>query len=117
MAGLSLKSKTILKSVPVVSRSERSKIRALAESLRQEFQPQNPFEQFLYEKLIIDISRLSKLYKYEQTSILNDKNLVSQFDYGRAERFIRYKKSIEQDIKDGYTRLEALKDARSDGFW
>lgn len=105
--------KGFLKKAGAVSRSERSKLRALAEGLRQEFEPQNPYEEFIFEKLLVDIGRLSRLYMFEKSRIFEEERGIGSYIVeGYIDRFIRYKNSIEKDIKDGYARLEALKDAR-----
>jgi len=105
--------KSFLKQTGAITRSERSKLRALAESLRQEFEPQNPFEEFLFEKLLVDFGRLAKLYEFEKKRMFEQENgLKYALQDAEADRFLRYKNSIEKDIKDGYARLEVLKDAR-----
>lgn len=104
--------KSFLKQAGAITRSERSRLRALAESLRREFEPQNPFEEFVFEKLIVDFGRLAKLYEYEKTRMFEQENGFKYSLTGESDRFLRYKNSVEKDIKDGYARLEALKDAR-----
>ena len=96
-----------------LTRAEKNRLRALAESLRREFEPQNPFEEFIFEKLLVDFGRLTKLYEFEKKLILEEEHGIGSYIVeGYIDRFIRYKNSIEKDIKDGYARLEALKDAR-----
>lgn len=105
--------KGILKKVTDLNRGERSKLRALAESLRKEFEPQNPYEEFVFEKLIVDFGRLAKLYEYEKKTVFDEERGVGhEINNGYSDRFIRYKNSIENDIKDGYGRLEELKSYR-----
>lgn len=105
--------KSLLKQAGDITRSEKSKLRVLSQTLRQEFQPQNPFEDFVFEKLLVDFGRLAKLYDYEKTRLFEQENgLRYALQDAEADRFIRYKNSIEKDIKDGYARLEALKNAR-----
>ena len=114
MKGLGMsQNKWLLKKTSAVSRNERSKLRVLAEGLRQEFAPQNPYEDFLFEKLIVDIGRLSKLYEFEKARVFDQENgLRHILQDAESDRFLRYKNSIEQDIKAGYSRLEELKNCR-----
>jgi hypothetical protein len=105
--------KGILRKVTDLSRGERSKLRALAESLKNEFEPQNPYEEFVFEKLIVDFGRLTKLYEFEKKRVFDQEHgLGNYIAESYADRFIRYKNSIEKDIKDGYARLEELKKYR-----
>ena len=112
------RAKSILKQAVVVSRSERLRLRALADSLHREFVPQNPFEQFIFEKLIADGCRLAKIYEYEQKQIFagrgddDESRLRYVLQDSEADRFLRYKNSIEKDIRDGYARLKELKNDR-----
>lgn len=109
-----LKSKRgFLKKALVVTRSEKLKLRALAESLRNEFGPQNPYEEFLFEKLIVDFARLAKLYEFEKKRMFDSEQCLNNaLLNSESDRFIRYKNSIENDIKDGYARLQELSAAR-----
>lgn len=96
-----------------LSRSEKGRLRALAESIRHDFTPQNPLEEFLLEKLLVDFARLMKLYEFEKTRMFEQENgLRHVLQDAEADRFLRYKNSIEKDIKDGYARLESLKAVR-----
>ena len=101
----------LLKKAYVITRSDRSKLRAMAESLWQKFEPRNPYEEFLLEKLIVDLGRLAKLYEYEKKQF-DANELESDLANGYTTPFIRYKNSIEKDIYSGYSRLETIKRTR-----
>lgn len=90
----------------VISRSQKRKLYELTARLREELKPEGQFEEFLFTKLIVDLSRLSKLYEYEQREILQIRDLPSDLNSGVTDRFIRYKKSVEKDIDDAYSRLK-----------
>ncbi len=102
----------LLKKILPVQRSEKRKLQTLALGLREEFNPQTPFEEFLVDKLVVDVCRLSKLYAFEQKSILAKNNLSDNFEYGTTDKFIRYKNNIENDIQNTYKRLKMLKQTR-----
>ncbi len=104
--------KGLLKNACVVTRTDRVKLRTLAVSLREELKPQGVREEFVFEKLILDISRLGKLYAYETKHLLDENRLHNIDD--RMDRFLRFKKAVQKDISDGYKRLEDLKEARFD---
>ena len=106
------KRRGLLKQTLVVERSEKRKLQALALGLREEFDPQTPFEQFLMDKLVVDVFRLSQLYAFEQKSILANNKLSDSFEYGTTDKFIRYKNSIETNIQNTYQRLKVLTSAR-----
>ena len=101
----------LLRKAYVITRSDRSKLRTMAESLWQKFEPRNPYEEFILEKLIVDLGRLAKLYEYEKKQF-DASELESDLANGYTTPFIRYKNSIEKDIYSGYARLEAIKRAR-----
>jgi len=109
-----LQKKGFLKRALAVSRSSRTQLLALAEDLRRELDPQGAFAEFLFEKLMIDLCRLCKIYDYEQRNVYGENcDLKNHFGvYGSSDRFMRYKNSIEKDIFDGRSRLKDLKNDR-----
>jgi len=87
-----------------VTRNERLKLRALAESIRHEFQPQNPFEEFIFEKLIVDFCRLAKLYEFEKERMFDEEDgLIKALSDSESDRFFGIKtaskRTFETDMR------------------
>lgn len=113
--------KRILKAPLVMTRAQGRNLGNLIERLRGELSPSGALEEFMLEKLAIDIARLAKMYEYDKEIMqgcyeghagsLHPK-LESQIVNGYTDPFLRYKASIEKDIKEGYSSLRALKKDR-----